>query len=393
MGLGAAGRVCVSGLGALAMVDLIRVWEEKVGLVSRLECELGEREAEEARRDSHAHRLPRPCGLTVHTGIGCRFGCLYCYIYDMGFPNMPRPYPLRGIQLAYAIALNPAVAPGCYGTFMAFGSVTEPFMDETAERALEYLDAVARILGNPIQISTKAWISDRLAARIGSIPDRLSILVTIVTTSLHRVLEPGAPGPEERFQSIRTLSRHGVHTCLFLRPILPGLSDREVEDILVRALDSGAAGVVLGSMRVTGGIIKRLEAVGYPYMREILGRIPGDLRPGVQVTLRMSDLKRRFARLARELGLRVYPSACAASVDAHGLGCAACQLGPCGDVNKLPDVDENSLREVSARYGLSLEKVMIDEQRILLTVRGSEAKIAQFREFVKSVCKRRVIVR
>ena len=302
------------------MADLIGIWEEKLKLILRLENRLSESELEEAKHDPHARRLPRPCGLTVHTGIGCKFGCLYCYIYDMGFPSAPRPYPLKGIQLAYALALNPAVAPGCCGTFMAFGSVTEPFMDETVERAFEYLDAIASILGNPIQLSTKAWINDDLAARIRSIPDHLSILVTIVTTSLHEMLEPGAPNPEERFQIIRMLSRHGVHTCLFLRPILPGLCEKEVEDILCRALDSGAAGVVLGSMRVTGGIIRRLEAVGYPYMWEILGRIPGDLRPGAQVTLRMSDLKRRFARLARELGLRVYPSACAASVDAHGLG-------------------------------------------------------------------------
>jgi len=375
------------------MADLIRIWEGKLKLILRLESGLSEIELEEAKHDPHARRLPRPCGLTVHTGIGCKFGCLYCYIYDMGFPSTPRPYPLKGIQLAYALALNPAVAPGCCGTFMAFGSVTEPFMDETVERAFEYLDAVASILGNPIQLSTKAWINDELAARIRSIPDHLSILVTIVTTSLHRMLEPGAPDPEERFQSIRILSRHGVHTCLFLRPILPGLCEKEVEDILVRALDSGAAGVVLGSMRVTGGIIRRLEAVGYPYMREILSRIPGDLKPGAQVALRMSDMKGRFARLAGELGLRVYPSACAANVDAHGLGCAACEFGPCGDMNKLPDVDELGLRELSAKYGISLEKVMIDERGMFLAVKGPKARIAQFREFVKSVCKRRVIVR
>jgi DNA repair photolyase len=375
------------------MVDLARIWEEKIKLVSRLKDELSEREIEEARRDPHAHRLPRPCGLTVHTGLGCKFGCLYCYIHDMGFPNTPRPYPLKGIQLAYALALNPAVAPGHEGTFMAFGSVTEPFMNETVERALEYLYAVSNILGNPIQFSTKAWISDDLASNIGSMLGHVSALVTIVTTSLHKILEPGAPDPEERFQSIRALSKHGVHTCLFLRPILPGLCEKEVENILVRALDSGAAGVVLGSMRVTDGIIRRLEAVGYPYMREILSRIPRDLKPGAQATLKMSDLKERFAKLAEGLGLRVYPSACAANVDAHELGCIACKLGPCGDINKLPNVDEHNLRELSVKYGISLEKVMIDEHRIFLAVRGPRMRVAQFREFVKSVCKRRVIIR
>ncbi|MEM4021243.1 MAG: radical SAM protein [Nitrososphaerota archaeon] len=375
------------------MIDLIDAWERKLELASRLESTLDERELESARRDPHARRLPRPCGLTVHTGLGCKFGCLYCYIYDMGFSRAPRPYPLSGLQLAYALALNPSVAPGGDGTLMAFGSVTEPFMEETADKALEYLDAVARLLGNPIQFSTKAWIDEMLAARLGSVPDRLSALVTIVTTSLHGALEPGAPDPEKRFQSIRMLSSHGVHVCLFLRPMLPGLSERELEDILARALDSGAAGVVLGSMRVTRGIIERLRAAKYPHMGEIMRRIPGELKPGKQVTLKMGDVKRRITRLAEELGLRAYPSACAASVEVHGLGCAACGLGPCGDVSRIPDIDERGLRELSAKYDVSLGNVVISDFEILMAARGPKMRIAQLREFVKGACKRRVIIR
>ncbi|MEM0329740.1 MAG: hypothetical protein QXW02_05115, partial [Nitrososphaerota archaeon] len=194
-------------------------------------------------------------------------------------------------------------------------------------------------------------------------------------------------------QSIRMLSSHGVHVCLFLRPMLPGLSERELEDILARALDSGAAGVVLGSMRVTRGIIERLRAAKYPHMGEIMRRIPGELKPGKQVTLKMGDVKRRITRLAEELGLRAYPSACAASVEAHRLGCAACGLGPCGDVSRIPDIDERGLRELSAKYDVSLENVVISDFEILMAARGPKMRIAQLREFVKGACKRRVIIR
>lgn len=375
------------------MVDFAKAWDEKARIASKLENRLDPQEVEVARRDPHARRLPRPCGLTVHTGLGCKFGCLYCYIYDMGLPRSPRAYPLTGLQLAYALAVNPSLALGIGGTWLAFGSVTEPFMEETAGRALEYMRVVARELGNPIQFSTKAYLDEQLAQRLSSIPDRLSALVTIVTTSLHGVLEPGAPPPEARFQTIRNLSKRGIHTCLFFRPILPGIGEREVEEIFTKALDSGASGVVLGSMRVTEGILKRLNAAGYPHISEILGRVSGNLKPGVQVTLRMSDLKKLAARLAEELGLRVYPSACAANVDAHGLGCMACRLGPCGETSTMPDVDESSLRELSVRYGLALERVSVSESEVFIVARGSRDKVSQFREFVKSLCKRRVVIR
>lgn len=375
------------------MVDLMEAWRKKIELVSKLGSVLNMYELEEAKRDSHARRLPRPCGLTIHTGLGCRFGCLYCYIYDMGFSRVPRPYPLSGPQLAYALVSNPSVAPGRSGTLMAFGSVTEPFMRETIDRTLEYLEAIARLLENPIQFSTKAWIDEKLATKLGSMLNCVSALVTIVSTSLHTVLEPGAPDPEKRFQTIRVLSGRGIHTCLFVRPMLPGLSEREFEDILAKAMDSGATGVVFGSMRVTGGIIERLKMVGYPHMSEIMSRIPGELKPGKQAALRMSDLKRRLMRLAEELGLKAYPSACAANIEAHELGCATCRLGPCGNIDKMPDVNERDLKELSVKYGVSLEKVVIDEFEISLVARGPEMKIAQLREFVKSVCKRKVVVR
>jgi len=62
-------------------VDLAEGFERKLELADRLREVLSEEEAREAEGDSHAPRLPRPCGLTVHSGIGCSFGCFYCYVW------------------------------------------------------------------------------------------------------------------------------------------------------------------------------------------------------------------------------------------------------------------------------------------------------------------------
>ena len=374
-------------------VDLEEEFERKLEAAERLRNRLSEAEAEEARRDPHARRVPRPCGLTIHTGRGCGYGCLYCYIWDMGLGGPPTPYPLKGLQLAYALAINPAVALGANGALLAFGSVTEPLQLETVGKTIEYLSSISRELGNPIQLSTKAYVSKDLARRMRSACRKASMLVTVVTLSLSKLLEPGAPSPPKRFESIRNLVEAGFHTSLFLRPILPGLPVEGLVEVLEKARGSGARGVVLGSLRVSSGILKRLKAAGYPYLDDLLRRLPSEPRGRRQITLREADLKKMIAKRAEAVGLRVYPSACAANIDAHELGCAACKMGPCGDLDKVPSFDIESLRKLSKRYSLEILAVAEEGFKITLKLRGPRKPALQFREFVKALTKREVVLR
>lgn len=376
----------------LGMVGLVEAWEKKLELISKLEGDLNSRELEESRRDSHSWRLPRPCGLTVHTGVGCSFSCVYCYIYDMGFTSRPRPYPLSGLQISYAILINPSVAIGIDGTPLAFGAVTEPFMNESRDKTIEYLVSISNYLGNPIQFSTKAFIDRGLADEIKRSAGDVSALVTIVTTSLYRLLEPKAPSPEERFKSIENLSRAGVHTALFLRPILPGIGVDEVEKIISRALDAGARGVVLGSMRATEGILRRMMNINYPYMDELVERVPGVTKGGKQITAKMSDLKKMVYDIAQRIDVKMYPSACAANMDAHELSCNACDMGPCGDLGDLPSFELDEVRELGKYYDLRVEKVILDDV-LKVKVSRDKRRIRQFTEFVKWITKRRVLAR
>ncbi len=352
---------------------------------------LDERERREAESDGHARREPRPCGMTIHTGIGCKFGCVYCYVPDMGFPMKPRPYPLNGLQLVYALLSNPYFVPGPYGTLLAFGSVTEPFMEETVERALEYLEATARYLGNPTQLSTKAYVDESLAKTLrGKADPRMDFLVTIITIKHWRRLEPGAPPPDKRFETIRNLRSVGFHVTLFMRPIIPGVTDSEVPEILKRAKEAGAQGVVPGSLRVTPGIIERLRLAGVD-VSPILARLPRKPRSRRdQVTIKESDLKRMVEREAQRLGLRVYPSSCSANIDAHGLACYACRWGPCGKPGELPEVEEDAILELGSLIGVEVKKVEISESivRVSYRRRPGERERRVMRNWVEALARR-----
>lgn len=313
---------------------LARLWLEKQRIAEALESLISAEGVEKARRDHHARRPPRPCGITIHTGIGCSYGCLYCYVPDMGFPMRPRRYPLSPHEMAYALAVNPHVLPG--RTLAAYGSVTEPFLAETRSDAVSYIREVRGWLGLPSQVSTKAIMDSELVSELASAEPGLSVLVSVSALGEEaRRLEPGAPPAEDRIKAAGEAVRRGLRVTLFLRPIIPGVTERHARKILELAAEHGIREVVLGTMRVTPGILRRLSRLGLAEI--IAGRLPRKPRSGRdQVTIRGGDLKKRIGELARDLGIKVYPAACTANIVAHNEYCNACNMGPCGDPSRRP---------------------------------------------------------
>ncbi|HIQ10609.1 MAG TPA: radical SAM protein [Pyrodictium sp.] len=343
-----------------------------------------------ALRDGHSKRRPRPCGMTIHTSIGCKFGCIYCYVPDMGFPMKPQPYPLTGLELVYALLNNPYFLPGPYGTLLAFGSVTEPFMDESVERTIEYLEKTRKFLGNPTQISTKAAIDDELLNRLLQVMDpQISFLVTIITIKHAKKLEPNAPGPDDRFETIKRLSKASIHVTLFLRPIIPGLTDSEIPILLSKAKESGAIGVVPGSLRVTPGILRRLELAGLN-INKIKHRLPRQPRNSKdQVTIKEHDLKQLVNVYARKLGLHVYPSSCAANIEAHSLSCYSCRWGPCGDPHRLPAIEDNDIKDAIEFFNLKPTKLVMKGNRIIVYVKSGDRKTKDIASIILSTLTKR----
>ncbi len=348
------------------MRKFVELLELKRELRDQLGKKLTQRERKEALADSHARREPRMCGLTVHPGRGCSLGCKYCYVEDMGMRGPPESYKLSGFQLVYAILSNPFFLPSQYGTMLAFGSITEPFLPGIRERTFEYLRVVSELLGNPTQISTKYYLSKEESRILGEIDPKLSVLVTIPCLIKAEIIEPYAPRPELRFQTIRNLRDESIHTSLFLRPIIPGVTDLEGPKIIENAKSAGANGVVLGALRVTPSILERLREAGIELEDLLTSK---DLKKGRQVPIDTSTVKSFLRRIAMREGLKVFPAACSANMDSHSLGCHACSFGPCAD--DLPPIDPEDIREGLMSLGIVAD-VMVEGGRLILRVRGKK---------------------
>ncbi len=349
----------------------------KAELRAELEELIGREGALKARRDPHARRKPRPCGLTVHPGRGCPNACLYCYVGDIlgTSPSEPEPLPLSGPELAYALVSNPYFVPGHMGTFLAMGAICDPFHPALAGKTLDILDAVARYLGNPTQFSTKMVLGPGLAAELAAKCLSLSPLITIVTLERAKELEPRAPPPEERLRTIRELRKAGLKPTLFLRPLIPGLVEHELEELVFEARKAGAVGVVVGTLRVSKAILARLRKLGLD--KAVRARLKREPPLKGLVAVSCPDLKEEALKIAREKGLLAFKAACCANAYCAGVPCADlcwlrgfCTHCPNNCPEKLPEVDEGEvLSALKAVYGLEATEAAVEPAKLVVWVR------------------------
>ena len=338
---------------------------EALRLKEKLKRELGK--DSQALKDWHARREPRDCGITVHPGIGCDLGCIYCYIADMGFPtDKVEPYPLTGRQLAIALLHNPNVTPGPYGTYVAVGSVTEPFHPLLLNKTFEYLEWLKR-LGNYTQISYKMVFPEKRIDEFASKSDpNLSVLISISSIKKAKVLEPKLPPPEVRLEFGEKLLKKGKGVALFVRPIIPGITDVEAELILETAKSYNINDVVLGGLRVTKRILENLKKVG----AKLEGRLKRYPRGREQVYVNTWDIRKNMERIADKLGMRVLYTACDANARHHGEVCwDSCIFNKdlCDD---LPPIEPTDLKEGIEIMGGKLISFKIKEPLITIEAEG-----------------------
>ena len=312
---------------------------------------------------SVSSRRPRPCGLTIHPTVGCNVGCSYCYLWEMGLIREPVLNPMRPEKLVSEVRRNPYFVESRMGTFLALGSLGEPFLNpEVAQKTLSYISALKK-LGNPIQVSTK--FAPPPDSRLAGV----NVLITVVVWDSYKLLEPNAPPPWDRVSAAGELLDAGAYPTLFVRPIIPGVTLNELDDMLREASRHGIRSVVFGTLRVSPEVVRRLESSGID-TSEILKRTRTRLRRGLQIYIRGEDLKAVAMERARSLGMIPLGSACCANALANGVPCfdvrwlhRRCTGCPNECRSKIPTREfvENLLSDMKLRGRVSDNEVILGE--------------------------------
>ncbi|KPK15152.1 MAG: radical SAM protein [Myxococcales bacterium SG8_38] len=112
---------------------------------------------------------------------------------------------------------------------------------------------------------------------------RVALSIPFVDDDHARSIEPFASPPSKRFETLRILSDAGIQTAIAVAPIIPGLNDDQIPEILRRARDAGASSafkIMLRLPREVGPIFEARLAEAFPLRhRKVMSAIR-DVRRG-----------------------------------------------------------------------------------------------------------------
>jgi DNA repair photolyase len=172
---------------------------------------------------------------------------------------------------------------------LVMSGVTDPY--QPVERRLKITRGCLEVLAefrNPVGIITKSDLVTRDADLLGELAGHgaaiVNLSITTLSKELKRAMEPRAALPENRLEAIRRLSDAGIPTGVMVAPVIPGLTDHEMPEILECAAEAGAvrAGwIMLRLPHAVKDLFADWLARHFPDRKEkVLNRLR-DLRGGV----------------------------------------------------------------------------------------------------------------
>lgn len=192
-----------------------------------------------------------PFRWSVNPYRGCQHGCAYCYARPtheyLGF-GAGSDFETRIVAKVNAPELLERALSrrGWLGESVTFSGVTDCYQPaEATYRLTRGCLEVCLRHANPVGIVTRGRIVLRdaeLLAELGRVAGaKVFMSIPFASDDDARAIEPFAPPPSKRFETLRGLREAGVTTGVMVAPIIPGLNDMQIVDVLKRAADAGAS--------------------------------------------------------------------------------------------------------------------------------------------------------
>jgi DNA repair photolyase len=191
---------------------------------------------------------------------GCEHGCIYCYArpnhaYVGLSPGLDFETKLfvkaNAAELLEAEFAKPSYRPK---TIM-LGGVTDIY--QPIERGYGVTRALLEVMErwrHPVSLITKSQLVIRDIDILARLAERglvkAAISVTTLDRRIARVMEPRAATPQRRIDSIRALTQAGVPTTVMMAPIVPAITDNEIEAVLQACAEAGASAAGYVALRL-----------------------------------------------------------------------------------------------------------------------------------------------
>lgn len=234
-----------------------------------------------------------PFTFSVNPYRGCEHGCIYCYARPtheyLGlssgldfesriFVKTEAPQLLRKALTAKSWKPQPIVFSGvtdCYQPAEKHFKLTRQCLEVLAE------------FKNPVCLITKNYLITRdidiLAELARHQAVQVFISVTTLDEALARKMEPRTAQPTLRLSAIHQLSEAGIPVGVMMGPIIPGLTDPEIDAVLKAVSEAGARTAGYTLLRLPYGVKDHFQAwlqEHYPLRKEKVLKRVLDVRDG-----------------------------------------------------------------------------------------------------------------
>jgi DNA repair photolyase len=202
-----------------------------------------------------------PYTFSINPYRGCEHGCIYCYAR----PSHEYFGLSSGLDFETKIMVKfdaPGLLehefrkPSWKAESICVSGNTDCY--QPAERQFKITRELLKMFlkyQNSVRIITKNYLVTRDLDILGELARKnlvgVMISITTLDTELARKLEPRTSRPDNRLRAIQTLAHNGIPVGVMTAPVIPGLTDHEIPEILRQASEAGAHSAGYTMIRLT----------------------------------------------------------------------------------------------------------------------------------------------
>ena len=191
-----------------------------------------------------------PFNVSLNPYRGCEHGCIYCFARPthsyLGLsPGLDFESRIYAKVNAPELLRRELARPSYVPEPIALGVNTDAY--QPCERERQLTRRVLEVLqecDHPVALITKSSLIERdidiLAPMAARHLAAVAVTVTTLDPVIARTLEPRAAAPARRLRTIRTLTEAGIPVGVSIAPIIPFVTEPEIEQLLEAVRDAGA---------------------------------------------------------------------------------------------------------------------------------------------------------
>jgi len=201
-----------------------------------------------------------PFNVSINPYRGCEHGCIYCFAR----PTHAYLDFSPGLDFETQLVIKPeapqllkkALEKNNYHCeVIAMGTNTDPYQPvEKEQRTTRQILEVLSEYHHPLSIVTKSSLIERDIDILSCMAKRnlvhVSLSLSTLDKDMARTLEPRAASPRRRLQTLATLRQAGIPTGVLVAPVIPVLTDPEIESIVEQAAQSGVSNAAYVLLRL-----------------------------------------------------------------------------------------------------------------------------------------------